>query len=119
MRIFGGYFNTTMYSNECMGGNIIRYPFREKLEGLLSNSDLLDIKPHNGKYTWSNRMAEGVFITARLDHFLVHSSCLIQDLDPQLSIVASKESDHRSILLVLDKEDDLGRSTSITIQDGC
>jgi len=55
MRIFGGYFNTAMYSTECMGGNIIRYPFREWLEGLLSNSDLVDIKPHNWKYTGSNQ----------------------------------------------------------------
>lgn len=91
-----------------MGGNIIRYPLREKLEGLLSNWDLVDIKPHNGKYTGSNRMAEGVFITARLDQFLGHSSCLIQDLDLQLSIVAFEESDHSLVLLVLDKKDDLG-----------
>lgn len=75
--MIGRYLNTTMYSVECRGGNIVRDPFQEKLEDLLFEWDLVDVKPHNGKYTWSNQRVGGDLIISRLFYFLIHNSWLI------------------------------------------
>lgn len=93
MGIVGGDFNTRMYSFK-HGRKYNQRHFFEK-----------DVKPHNGKYTWSKRKVGGDFIAATLDRFLIHSPWLIRGIDPQSSIAASGESDHRPILLFLDKED--------------
>lgn len=49
-----GNLNTHLHS-ENIGESCVRDPMREKLEDLISNWDLQDIKPTKGKYTWSNK----------------------------------------------------------------
>jgi hypothetical protein len=61
------------------GGSIASDPFKENIEYLINDWDLLDIKPIKGKYTWTNKRSGHGHIVSRLDRFLVHSSHLLQD----------------------------------------
>ena len=68
----------------------------------------MDIKPKIGRYTWSNNRIGLANISVKIDRFLIHSSLL----DGQ-SIISSKImpkllSDHHPILLIFEKEDELG-----------
>jgi hypothetical protein len=53
--IVAGDFNTTLCQKEKRGGSIVRDPFRERMEDLISLCDLTDVKPQKGKYTWTNK----------------------------------------------------------------
>ena len=53
--IIAGDFNVTLLSSEKRGGSIVRDPTREWVDDLMQDRDLLDIKPSNGKYTWSKQ----------------------------------------------------------------
>ena len=74
--IIAGDLNTTLNHKEKKGGSRLRDPTREHLEDLISSFHLLDIKPSNGCFTWSNRWLESGHITAHLDWFLLRSSFL-------------------------------------------
>jgi hypothetical protein len=41
-------------ASEKKGGSFGRDPFRENLEGIIKEWDLLDINPQKGRYMWSN-----------------------------------------------------------------
>jgi hypothetical protein len=99
--IIAGDFNTTLHHKEKKGGSIVRDPSREHLEDLISTYQLLDIKPSNGRYTWSNRRLGPGHITARLDHFLLSSSFLEEAYLPSSRILPWTGSDHRPITLTL------------------
>ena len=43
--IVAGDFNTILYNSEKRGGNLVRDPFRERMEDFISNWDILDIVP--------------------------------------------------------------------------
>jgi hypothetical protein len=66
-------------NKEKRGGSIIKDHFREKMEDLLVEWDIVDIKPNKGKFTWSNKRLGLGHIATSLDKFLVHftSSCRI------------------------------------------
>ena len=66
-------FNTILINLEKKGGNMVHDPMRERMEDLISNWDLSDVKPAKGKYTWSNKRVNSSFIAAHLDRFLIHS----------------------------------------------
>jgi hypothetical protein len=46
-----GHFNVTLSNKEKWGGSIVRDPFKERMEDLIAQWDLVDIKPSKGKYT--------------------------------------------------------------------
>jgi hypothetical protein len=48
-------YNVVPFDNEKRGGNIIKHPFKEKMEELIVEWDLIDINPIKGKYTWNNK----------------------------------------------------------------
>jgi hypothetical protein len=48
-------FNIILTNSEKKGGNIVCNTMRERMEDLISNWDLLDVKPIEGKHTWSNK----------------------------------------------------------------
>ena len=54
------------------GGNIVHDPMRERMEDLIYDWDLLDVKPTKGKYNWSNKRVNPSFIAAHLNRFLIH-----------------------------------------------
>jgi exonuclease III len=77
-------FNTTLYPWENKGGSLVQDPERENLENLISFFDLIYLKSGKGNYTWSNRRLG--HISARLDHFLVRNSLLLDSASPSLDI---------------------------------
>ena len=71
-----GDFNTTISTAERRGGTKVRDPFGERLEDLISQWGLSDIKPKNDTYTWSNKRVGPAHIAAQLDCFLVSTHLL-------------------------------------------
>jgi len=49
------------------------------MEDFISLWDLVDVKPHRGKFTWTNKRIALGHIAARLDRFLVHKAFLESD----------------------------------------
>ena len=62
-----GDFNVTISADERRGGTKVRDPFGERLEDLISQWNLIDIKTKNGVYTWNNKRVGLGHIAARLD----------------------------------------------------
>lgn len=59
--------------------------------------NLLDIKPPNYKFTWSNRWVRTSHVSTKLDHFLVGSSFLEQHISFSCSHLSQSGSNHRPI----------------------
>jgi len=106
--IIAGDFNTTLHHKEKKGGSIAQDISREHLEDLIYAYHLLDIKPSNGRFTWSNRRLGPGHITARLDHFLLSSSFLEDAFLPYSRILPWIGSDHRPITLTLSPPNNRG-----------
>jgi exonuclease III len=99
--IFVGDFNTTLHALEKRGGTIVRDSTREHMEELISDLDLVDIKPTSGRFTWSNKRHGPGHIVVRLDRFLI-SGCLLEDqFLPSSCILPWSGFDHRPISLSL------------------
>lgn len=62
----------------------MRDPAREWVEDLMQDWDLINIKPINGKFTWSNKRIGPGHIDARLNRFLVQSSVLLLGLETRM-----------------------------------
>jgi hypothetical protein len=69
------------------------------MEDLISDWDMIDIKPKKGKYTWNNKRFGINFTAARLDHFLIHNDLLLLPYSISLHIIPSTTFDHRPISL--------------------
>jgi exonuclease III len=106
--IIAGDLNTTLHPKEKKGGTRVWDPTREHLEDLISSFHLIDIKPSNGRFTWSNKRLGPGHITARLDHFLLRSSFLDESLSPSSLILPWAGSDHRPITLTLSPPENFG-----------
>jgi len=76
-----------------------RDPFQEKMEGLLEEWDLLDIKPKKETYTWTNMGLGPRHIATRLDIFLIHSHFLSSNTSIKSYILPSLTYDHKPISL--------------------
>jgi hypothetical protein len=59
-----GDSNGIIHSSKKRGRSIVQDPFREKLEEIIVDQDLLDIKPIKGKYTWTNKRSSPSHITS-------------------------------------------------------
>ena len=92
-----GDFNVTISADERRGGTKVRDPFGERLEDIISQWGLIDIKPKNGIFTWSNKRIGPGHIAARLDHFLVSTHLL--NSYPKTKILCSAVLDHKPICL--------------------
>ena len=71
LSIFVGDFNTTVNRHEKQGGLTVIDPFQEKMEDLISQEKLIDIKPRGLKCTWSNKHVDPCDIVAILYRFLI------------------------------------------------
>eukprot|EP00253_Pinus_taeda_P004529 PITA_04529 len=67
--IVAGDFNLVMHANEKQGGNFTSDPFRSRLEAIIQDHDLVDIRPKNRRYTWSNRRCSNILNVATSDHY--------------------------------------------------
>ena len=101
-----GDFNVTISADEHRGGTKVRDPFGERLEDLISQWNLADIKPKNGVYTWNNKRTGPGHIAARLDRFLV-STHLISSY-PETKVLCAAVSDHKPISLFFPPKENLG-----------
>jgi hypothetical protein len=106
--IFAGDFNTTLHPKEKKGGSLVRDPSREHFDDLISSFNLMDIKPTNGHFTWSNRHVGPGHIVSHLDHFLLNTSFLDDSLSPSSRILPWSGSDHHPISLCLSPSENFG-----------
>eukprot|EP00253_Pinus_taeda_P021469 PITA_21469 len=99
--IVAGDFNLVLHANEKRGGNFTSDPFRSRLEDILQDHDLVDIRPKNRIYTWSNRRIGTSNIMERLDRFLVSIDYLSTFSIGYSSILNVLAFDHYPITLNL------------------
>ena len=69
--LVGGDLNLILKAKEKRGGNFLLDQNRETLEEIMEQSNLLDIPPKNGKYTWDNRRIGKANIKEILDRILI------------------------------------------------
>lgn len=106
--ILAGDLNLVLHANEKRGGNFSPYPFRNRLVHIMQEQDLVDIKPKNHKYTWSNRQLGAGNIMERLDRFLINIAYLSSFSTGQSNILNISASDHYPITLNLHSHFQLG-----------
>eukprot|EP00253_Pinus_taeda_P007185 PITA_07185 len=95
-------------ANEKLGGNFFADPSRDSPETLTQAHNLIDIPPHNGKYTWSNKRTGINNIKERFDRILVHERIVASFPSIKSKIIQASASDHKHVVLTLDKERNLG-----------
>ena len=83
-------------------------PLLDFVESIICSWDLLDFKPKRGRFTWSNNRDGSKSILARLDHFLVQSSLLDENLLISSKKLPKISSDHHPISLQMNEEEDYG-----------
>lgn len=101
-------FNLTLVVNEKKGGKRVSDPFKELLEDIIQDWDLVDIKPKKGKYTWSNKRIGPGYIATRLGKFTVQIYFLISRVSLSSYIIPFSVSDHKPISLDISKDANLG-----------
>eukprot|EP00253_Pinus_taeda_P030010 PITA_30010 len=106
--ILAGDLNLVLHANEKRGGNFSADPFRNRLEHIIQEQDLVDIKPKNRRYTWSNRRLGAENIMERLDRFLINIAYLSSFSTGQSNILNNSTSDHYPITLTLHRHCQLG-----------
>jgi len=82
----------------------VRDQFREKMDDLILDSDLFDVPPSKGLYTWNSRRAGLGHIAARLDRFLISNSFLSHPDKACSLIVLCAISHHRPIFLLFEPQ---------------
>ena len=103
-----GEFNVTISVDESRGGVKVRDPFGERLKDLALHWGLIDIKPKNGVYTWSNKRIVLGHIADRLDRVLV-STHLLRNLPfLESKLLCSAISDHNPLCLFFPLMENLG-----------
>lgn len=69
------------------------------MEDLIQKWDLLDFKPKNGLYTWTNNRVGAEHISAWLEIFLLQSTFIFEKKIISTKILPKWTSDHKPILL--------------------
>ena len=106
--IIAGDLNLVMHANEKRGGNFTPDPSRSRLEAIMQEHDLVDIRPKNRRYTWSNRRIGAGNIMERLDRFLISIAYLSTFSTGHSNILNVSASDHYPIMLTLHSHCQLG-----------
>eukprot|EP00253_Pinus_taeda_P017813 PITA_17813 len=106
--ILAGDLNLVLHANEKRGGTFTADPLRNQLEHIMQEQELVDIKPKNRLYTWSNRWLGAGNIMERLDRFLINISYLSSFATGQSNILNNSTSDHYPITLTLLRQCQLG-----------
>jgi hypothetical protein len=103
-----GDFNVIRNKDEKTGGSFGRDPLHEKIEKLIKEWDLIDVKPQHWKLTWSNMRIGPGNIVSHLYCLLVHINFFHQNSTIKSLILPSLISDHKLISLNLHKILDYG-----------
>eukprot|EP00253_Pinus_taeda_P023717 PITA_23717 len=106
--IVAGDFNLVLHANEKRGGNFTSDPFRSRLEVVIQDHDLVDIRPKNRRYTSSNRRIGSNNIMERLDRFLISIDFLSTFSTGYSNILNVAASDHYPVTLNLQLHCPLG-----------
>ena len=80
---------------------------QDMVEELIQDWNLIDLKPKQGRYTWSNNRVGVACISDRLDQFLVHCSLIDGKTIISMKISPKLTSDHHPISLQIEKEEEL------------
>jgi hypothetical protein len=94
-------FNINQNSLKNRGGTFGWDPFRGKMEELIEDWDLLDVKQQRGKFTSSNMHSGHGYVANRLEWFLFHNDFLSRDYVLKSFILLSIIFDHKPISLHL------------------
>ena len=84
-----------------MGGMFIRDPLKEMVDEIVVDWDLYDLKPKEGKFSWSDRHLGLGHITKQLDWFFTYDIFLLDNIHVLSSIIPVMTSNHKSIMLNL------------------
>ena len=76
--IYGGDFNMITSLEENKGGTRALCNDAQAFNAFIQDLSLVDIKPSNGMFTWTNRQGGDRLIASRLDRFLVSESLLLE-----------------------------------------
>eukprot|EP00253_Pinus_taeda_P015524 PITA_15524 len=106
--IVAGDFNLVLHANEKRGGNFTPDPSRSRLETIIQDHDLVDVRPKNRRYTWSNRRIGASNIMERLDRFLISIAYHSTFSTGYSNILNMSASDHYPITLTLQRHCPLG-----------
>ena len=93
-----GDLNLILNEKEKSGGVYGKDPVLKLVDKFILSWELIDFKPKCGRFTWSNNRLRAANISARLDHFLVQSSMLLDKKVISSSILPKITSDHKPIL---------------------
>ena len=116
--IVAGDLNIVLALNEKKGGLRGKDFMQDIVENLIHDWKLIDLKPKQGRYTWSNNRVGSSCISARLDRFLVHSPLFDVNLIISTKNLPKLSSDHHPILLQIEKEVGSGPSHSDSVLSG-
>ena len=97
--IYGGDFNMITSLEEKKGGIRNLNRDAEAFTSFIRTTNLVDILPRNGSFTWTNRRGGDRHIASRLDHFLIFDSILLGGVTMESNIIPSGGSDHWPISL--------------------
>ncbi|KAK8351680.1 hypothetical protein V6Z11_A05G048900 [Gossypium hirsutum] len=100
--IIGGDFNAILNDSEKEGGQRKPNVLMEEFSNILEELKLVDVKPCNGWFTWTNNREGDRLVKEKLDRF-VDSENILEKL-PYLAsyIIRQSKSDHEAILLDTD-----------------
>lgn len=104
----GGDLNLIRNADEKLGGNYYADPSRDSLEAIIQTHNLVDIPPHNGRFTWSNKRTDNNNIKERLDRILAQERTVARFSNIQSKIIQGYISDHKPVALTLDKGKNMG-----------
>eukprot|EP00253_Pinus_taeda_P004497 PITA_04497 len=104
----GGDLSLIRNADEKLGGNFYADPSRDSLEAIIQTHNLVDIPPHNGRFTWSNKRTGNNNIKERLDRILVQERTVARFSNIQSKIILGYISDHKPVALILDKGKNMG-----------
>ena len=116
--VIGGDLNLIRHIDEKLGGNYFSDPSRASLEDLIEVHKLLDIPPSNGKFTWSNKKSRAHNIKERLNRILIQQNIATAFPTIKRKIVHTSASDHKPVVLILDRLENQGLFLSNTTRCG-
>lgn len=106
--IICGDLNLILNAYEKQGQNFQAYLFRDKLENIMDENNVMDIQPKNIKYTWSNKRLGPGNIKEKLDIFWIHDK-IIPNFNSMISnIIPSVASDHKPIAIKFGASENYG-----------
>ncbi|TYG83632.1 hypothetical protein ES288_D01G184300v1, partial [Gossypium darwinii] len=97
--IVGGDFNAILNNTKKDGGRRKSRRSMDEFRDILDELALIDVKPTNGWFTWSNNREGPNLVKERLDRFLISEDMFFKFTFINTRVVRQSKSDHEVILL--------------------